>query len=106
LVTCVSISAIIAAVVGVSVYIFQPVDRFVGTFFDFRFQTDYWPNAWAEFLLLAWPLLLLWLQPWRKKLRPLRLVLFGFVFGTLFLSYSRGAFLTFIGQLALLGLLC
>lgn len=103
-VSAVSLSAVLAAVIGACVYVLQPVDRFVGTFFDFRFHTDYWPNAWAEFLLLAWPLVVLWVQPWRAKMRYPRLLLLGFVLGTLLLSYSRGGFLSFAGQLMLFAL--
>ena len=52
-----SAALIVASTVGIAVYILQPVNRFVGTFFDFRFHTDYWPNAWAEVVLLIWPML-------------------------------------------------
>lgn len=51
--------AVLTCTIGLLVYIFQPVNRFVGTFFDSRFHTDYWPNAAAQFLLLAWPIALL-----------------------------------------------
>ena len=47
---------IVSCLIGLLVYILQPVNRFVGTFFDMRFHTDYWPNAAADFLLLAWPI--------------------------------------------------
>ncbi len=107
----VSGAALIACGVGIIVYVLQPVSRFSGTFFDYRFHTDYWPNAWAEFLLLAWPVLL-----WTLFLRPVRRMpdifnrdwiksaLLGLVFGCLFLSFSRGGFLAFLGQAVLLGL--
>ena len=52
------IATVLSCFVGITVYVFQPVNRFVGTFFDPRFHTDYWPNAWAEYLLLVWPLFL------------------------------------------------
>lgn len=91
--------AAIAAAVGTAVYALQPVNRFVGTFFDHRFATDYWPNAWAEFLLLAWPmaLLLCWRQSRNDRRRGL-LMLLAFLLAALFLSYSRGAVLSLIGQ--------
>lgn len=87
---------------GVAVYTLQPVSRFVGTFYDFRFDTDYWPNAWAQYLLLAWPLFLLWAQPWKKQLWWARLLACGVVLGALLLSYSRGAMIAFAGQAVLL----
>lgn len=96
-------ATIIACVIGVCVYIFQPVDRFAGTFFDIRFHTDFWPNAWAEYLLVAWPLMLL--LSLRQKRVPMMIVILcalGFALGTLFLSYSRGALLAFAGQAAVM----
>ena len=57
---------LLACIIGLFIYVLQPVNRFVGTFFDYRFHTDYWPNAWAEYLLLVWPICLLYMQ---KSLR-------------------------------------
>ena len=97
----VTMSAAVASLFGLAVYVFQPVNRFVGTFLDWRFHTDYWPNAWAEFVLLAWPLAALLatreVEPFRRKLCTF---VIGVLVGTLFLSYSRGAFISFAGQLA------
>jgi O-antigen ligase len=92
-------ATVIACVIGVAVYIFQPVNRFVGTFFDYRFHTHYWPNAWAEYLLLAWPIVLWWLFS-RSNNRPLflRLIIMGFVIASFALSYSRGAAITFVAE--------
>lgn len=96
----------IACFIGMAVYIFQPVNRFVGTFFDYRFHTDYWPNAWAEFLLVAWPIVLLAVYKQQKhQWRRGTLVLLGIVLGCLFASFSRGALLAFTGQIALLCIL-
>lgn len=102
----VTLATTVAGIIGVAVYALQPVNRFVGTFFDYRFHTDYWPNAWAEMVLLAWPLIIL--CAWRhssslcRKSLP---VILGFVIGTLFLSYSRGAMLAFIAQIFLIAVL-
>jgi O-antigen ligase len=106
----VSVVLVIACAVGVVVYTFQPVNRFVGTFFDYRFHTDYWPNAWAEAVLFLWPMLV-WVFWGRKsaknKVQPdwMKVCVLGFVFGCLLLSYSRGGFLTFSGQVVLMGIL-
>lgn len=104
-----SASLLIACAAGMLVYLYQPVTRFVGTFFDARFHTDYWPNAWAEFIVMTWPLLLLVLLQTRqgnflrrRRHDALRLVVLGFVGGCLLLSYSRGALLAFGGQVILL----
>ncbi len=105
----VSLSGLIACGIGVVIYVLQPVSRFVGTFFDFRFHTDYWPNAWAEFLLLLWPMLLWVLYSRHEKKLPSLLrhdwmkgIVLGFVLGCLLLSYSRGGFIAFFGQAIML----
>ncbi|MBT4119306.1 MAG: hypothetical protein HOG89_04725 [Candidatus Peribacter sp.] len=108
------ITVIVACGIGIMVYVFQPVNRLVGSFFDFRFHTDYWPNAWAQFLLLTWPLVLYWvLRDYRfdtKDLRSrsellMRSAIVGLVFACLLLSFSRGGFLVFLSQLSLWGLI-
>jgi O-antigen ligase len=93
------VSALIAFSIGKAVYILQPVDRFVGTFFDQRFHTDYWPNAWAEFLLLAWPLPLFVFRRHRK----IALAVSGVLLAGLLLSYSRAGLLAAGAQVALGG---
>ncbi len=96
LIAAMAVATLAACVVGVVVYLSQPVNRMVGTFFDYRFSTDYWPNAWAQYLLLAWPAVWLWS---RRMRRLVRLPLMAFVLGCLLLSYSRGALLAFALQL-------
>lgn len=98
-------TTLVACAVGVAVYVLQPVNRMVGTFFDFRFHTDYWPNAWAEYLLLAWPVLAMWAAQKVGRNRIVRLIALGIVLGCLFLSYSRGAGIAFAGQLILLAVI-
>lgn len=91
----------IGVLFGIAVYVFQPVNRFTGTFLDWRFHTDYWPNAWAEFTLLAWPLaMLLALQTKNAFWRGMYVFVGGLLIGSLFLSYSRGGVISFAGQLA------
>jgi len=95
-----------AGVISIAVYALQPVNRMVGTFFDPRFHTDYWPNAWAGFLLLAWPLAAWWLVREKEFKRSLFLaLLLGFNWAVLLLSFSRGALVAFAGQLVLWGLI-
>ncbi len=91
----ISIAALVACGIGIAVYSVQPVSRFVGTFFDHRFSTDYWPNAWAEYLLIAWPVVFFWI---RKQILPFRMVVLGVIFGCLLLSFSRGALLSLAVQ--------
>lgn len=101
----IAIAALLACAIGIAVYVLQPVNRFVGTFFDHRFHTDYWPNAWAQFVLIAWPLLLLWISESTGRIRWLLVAALGFLLGGLMLSYSRGGMIAFGGQVALLALL-
>ncbi len=107
---------VLACLIGVLVYAGQPVNRFVGTFFDPRFHTDYWPNAFAQYLLLTWPIVLLVsgtrierkktsLLWYHTKDKMIRYFPIGFTLGSLFLTYSRGALIAFLGQIALLTLL-
>ncbi len=94
-----TVVATVAAFIGIFVYVLQPVNRFVGTFFDIRFDTDYWPNAWADFVLLAWPLMTIHMIQAKKRLnRSTILACIGLLLGTLLLSYSRGAFLALLVQ--------
>ncbi|MBU2259085.1 O-antigen ligase family protein [Patescibacteria group bacterium] len=102
LVNVLLIALLIAGIIGLFVYFFQPVNRFVGTFFDYRFHTDYWPNAWADYVLLAWPLAAWWAL--REKfifLSVLRFCVLGIIIGFLILTYSRGAMIAFVGQVLL-----
>lgn len=113
------VSTAAAAALGVAVYILQPVPRFVGSFFDPRFHTDYWPNAWAELVLMVWPLTVCLQahsemqnvrsgpEPVQGRMAkckiPLQLLLRSLLLASLFLSYSRAAYLALSLQLALWG---
>ncbi len=110
LIRALSIVTIIACTVGLFVYVFQPVNRAVGTFFDHRFHTDYWPNAWAQYLLLVWPVVLYWAlknyninnNSVRGRVELLvRSAIFGLVVGCFLLSYSRAAIIASVIQLVL-----
>ncbi len=107
-VRAIALAGFAAAAIGIAVYILQPVTRFVGSFFDYRFHTDYWPNAWAEFALLAWPLLAFSVCGARtadyKRQRSRDAIaglVCGLFLGCLLLSYSRGAVLAFGLQIGL-----
>jgi O-antigen ligase len=92
------ILVLVACAIGAFVYVLQPVSRFTGVFFHVLDTRDYWPNAWAEWLLLLWPVAVFsfWKNsPW------IRGTLMGVVFGCLLLSYSRGAVLVLAAQLIL-----
>lgn len=97
---------LIACALGMAVYALQPVNRFVGSFFYVFSRADYWPNAWADYLLITWPIVLWWVlrapDGWRRVLRE---SLLGIVIGCLLLSYSRGALIAFGGEVILLGII-
>ena len=115
------VSVVVAAFLGILVYIFQPVPRFVGSFFDWRFHTDYWPNAWAELVLMVWPIawtrchpsttlrvtprvMVSVVEPWTRNAVLWNLASFtgaGLLLASLFLSYSRAAYVAFGLQVAL-----
>ena len=102
----VTAAAFCAALIGIAVYMLQPVDRFVGTFFDHRFHTDYWPNAWADFLLLAWPLAAVRVAAATTgAAKRFHAVVLGLLVGTLLLSFSRGALIAAAGQCVLAAML-
>lgn len=105
----IAITTLIACSIGLIVYVLQPVSRFSGTFFDYRFHTDYWPNAWAEFVLLSWPLMVWALFLRTSRRMPeffdrdwIKAAVLGLVFSCLFLSFSRGGLIAFAGQIVLL----
>ncbi len=98
---CLTAAALIAVLLGIAVYTLQPVSRFVGSFFDWRFHTDYWPNAWADLVLLSWPAAVFLLRR-RSALLGLALAL---LWGSMLLSFSRGGFLALVAQVLLL-LIC
>lgn len=110
---CTTVALITAIAVGAAVYIVQPVNRFVGSFFDYRFHTDYWPNAWGDYLLGAWPLAIWYLYSRmhygttnKAKAFLYTVLLPSTMLAALLLSYSRGSVIAFLGQLLLAGGLC
>ncbi|OGJ57984.1 hypothetical protein A3H22_03250 [Candidatus Peribacteria bacterium RIFCSPLOWO2_12_FULL_55_15] len=97
--------AIATLTIGLPVYILQPYDRFVGTFFDVRSPYSFFPNAFAGFLLLAWPIIAACAKE-RLAARPVSGgAIVGGVLAGLLLSFSRAAFLAFAAQLILWRLL-
>jgi O-antigen ligase len=96
---------VLTVLLGYSFYFFWPEPRMVGGFFSTLYHAHNWPNAFALFLLMIWPLFLLLDFKLIKKSRFLRPLLLGFVLSGLLLTFSRGAMIAFTGQLVLLGLL-
>ncbi|MFA6992211.1 MAG: O-antigen ligase family protein [Candidatus Gracilibacteria bacterium] len=95
------VGALLATTFGFLSYFSQPETRMFGTFFNILYPANRWPNAFASFLLIAWPLVLLF----RNKKHNLGLaVVVSMFISALFLTYSRGALIAFLGQILLLAI--
>lgn len=87
----------ISSILGGIAYVVQGFDRFAGTFWEIGKIYDAFPNAWANFLILILPINIYFLFIIKTKLE-------NFLFGInlalisagLFLSFSRGAWLTLV----------
>ena len=93
----IAVSAVLAALLGFILYFTRGEVRMVGPFFNLLYHAHVWPNAFALFLLLAWPS---FLRNW-NFLRALGL---GIVVSALILTFSRGALVAFAGQIVLLSI--
>lgn len=85
-----------AVLVGFGLYFTQGEVRMVGPFFNTLYHANNWPNAFALFLLMSWPLIFAVAE---NKIW--RFVLFSFLISALLLTYSRGALVAFGGQMVL-----
>lgn len=85
----------VAVLIGFLFYIFRDEVRMIGPFFNKLTHAHTWPNAFALFLILTWPLgFLLQKRGWR-------IAYFSFTLAALMLSFSRGAMIVLAGQLVL-----
>lgn len=89
----------LSVMIGFSFYFLYAGDRAFGTFFNIFYHSHKWPNAFALFMLMCWPILLIF---HKGKFTALRIIGLAFVFGLFLLIYSRGALVVFGGQLGLL----
>ncbi|MBU1151821.1 O-antigen ligase family protein, partial [Patescibacteria group bacterium] len=96
----VGLGAILAVVLGFVLYVSKAEVRMVGPFFNTWYRSHQWPNGFALFLILIWPVLLLLLK---EKFKTGKAIILGLVLSALLLSYSRGALIAFGGQIVLLG---
>jgi|GEM_PF-1149755 len=106
----VCIGATMAALLGFVIFLLKEAPpRMIGPFFNIFYPSNLWPNAFALFLLIAWPIFLLFQgepdreSPGHGKLsHAFWLLGLSLVITALYLTYSRGAYICFIGQAALL----
>lgn len=101
--------AVAACFYGAYLYVFFPFDRFTGVFADTQGLTGFFPNAWADFVIMVYPFALFFLYEnnFVSKRKDRILGLFGAVFllAGILLSYSRGGWLSFSFMLFLIGAL-
>lgn len=95
----ISVTGGLAVFLGYIFYFAEPENRMFGVFFNIQYHANVWPNAFALFILMAWPVILLsFNNKWVKA------GLIGFVLSGLLLTYSRGALIAFGGEVVLLGI--
>lgn len=97
----VSIGTILAVMVGFYFYFMKAETRMTGPFFNILYHANVWPNAFALFLIMAWPVFLLKEFP-RKNFWAYFCL--SVILTALLLTFSRGALIVLVGQIALLGL--
>lgn len=93
----IGVVSVAAVFLGYIFYFTEPENRMFGTFFNIQYHANVWPNAFALFILMSWPVLLLFKNKW------LRSFAIAFVLSGLLLTYSRGALIAFGGEVVLLG---
>ncbi|MBI5754145.1 O-antigen ligase family protein [Candidatus Peregrinibacteria bacterium] len=92
----------LAVILGFVFYFTLENVRMFGPFFNILHRGNNWPNAFALFLLMTWPILLLSESNFSKAKISSRALLLVFTFAALLLTFSRGASLVLVGQLVIL----
>ncbi|MFA6917621.1 MAG: O-antigen ligase family protein [Candidatus Gracilibacteria bacterium] len=95
----VAVGVFTSVIIGFLFYFFGADTRVFGPFFNILYHANKWPNAFALFLLMGWPILLIL---HKGKFTALRVIGLSFVFGLFMLIYSRGAMIVLGGQILLL----
>lgn len=97
------IAAAAAALFGMNWYLTHDEPRIAGTFLELDKKANFWPNAFALFLLLVWPLGIELIEKIKSKISKHFIFLgLSILLTSLILTYSRAAWLVLIIQLALL----
>ncbi|MBP7670957.1 O-antigen ligase family protein [Candidatus Gracilibacteria bacterium] len=101
--TIIKIGTLAAIAVGFYFYLTAPEPRMFGPFLDLDLKSMRWPNAFALFLLLTWPIFLIRRSP---SLFSFLFSLFSLslTFSALLLTFSRGALIAFAGQIFILAI--
>ncbi len=94
-------SVILAVILGYIFYFTLSEPRMFGPFFNILYHANKWPNAFALFLLLSWPVFFV---VFKKNVFWKIILSLSFVISGLLLTYSRGALIAFSGEILLLGI--
>lgn len=98
LIHIVCFGAVVAVFWGYLQYLLMPETRMFGPFMNLFYHANEWPNAFALFLIMAWPIfVLLYGRKWSYK----ESFLLGFVLSGILLTFSRGALIVLLGQFLL-----
>jgi len=95
----VAVGVFASVIIGFLFYFFSADTRVFGPFFNILYHANKWPNAFALFILMGWPILFIL---HKGKFTALRITGLAFVFGLFLLIYSRGAIIVLGGQIVLL----
>lgn len=97
----VAFGTVVAVFWGYLQYLLMPETRMFGPFMNLFYYANEWPNAFALFLIMAWPVfVLLYGRKWSYK----ESFLLGFVLSGVLLTFSRGALIVLLGQFLLFGI--
>ncbi|MBI4232548.1 O-antigen ligase family protein, partial [Candidatus Peregrinibacteria bacterium] len=89
----IKVMTVLAVFLGFVLYFVWPEVRMQGPFFNLFYHSNVWPNAFALYLLMTWPL---FLNESRAKVAILALI-----FAAILLTFSRGALIVLAGQFLL-----
>lgn len=97
----VGLGTLFAVIFGFIIYLFKEQPRMIGPFFNKDYYAHQWPNAFALYLVTAWPVFLILV---RKKTQRWAAIFLSIIFTALLLTYSRGALIALGGQLFLVAI--
>lgn len=99
LLAVVMVIAVLASLYGFWYFPTHKEPRMAGFFLDAFDVRHFFPNAFANFLLMVWPLGLLITGAWRGVKKPLTL---GILLSALYFTFSRGSWIVFVLQVVAL----
>jgi len=94
-----TVCGFLAVSLGFILYFLLDPTRMSGPFFNILYHSNFWPNAFASFLLMIWPIYLI---IFKDKWKITNILVISFVISALFLTFSRGALIAFLGQVIIL----